>query len=113
VSIDHLLDGRCRVWRHTEGATSFVPDTLTPAAEERLYIAPVDPTRLDRGAGMVDIERRMGFMRLGADIRAEDVLEVFAGPETGTTWRGAGRPQRPRSHHVEIVLEPWNGVLPS
>lgn len=45
-----------------------------------------------------------------ADIRSRDVIEVFAGPEVGSTWRVEGV-TRPGNSSLLGVLTPYNEPL--
>jgi hypothetical protein len=49
-------------------------------------------------------------MRDGVDLRARDVVEVYAGPEKGTKWRVLTT-HRPGYGNLLALLEVYNGEL--
>lgn len=112
MSIDHLLDGTCRLWTHTEAASSLDADTWAVGVTVACYLAPAEPGRLDTGAGMRDVRTRQLFAPLGAPLAAEQVVDMVTGPEAPSLWRVVSVPQRPRTHHTEAYVEPWHGTLP-
>lgn len=114
--IDRLFDSTVRVWRPTADSNNRL------GVEERNYTAiaslgaafnrstaPVG----DIGPGVAPIGSRRFYLRPDANVQARDVLEIIAGPETGTTWEVDEPPTRPRSHHTQVDSIVWNGILPA
>lgn len=114
--IDRLFDHTVRIWRPTANADNRL------GVEERTYTvvasvgcalnrstAPVG----DIGPGVEPIGSRRFYMRPDANVQPRDVLEIIAGPETGSTWEVDEPPTKPRSHHTQVDTIVWNGILPA
>ena len=114
--IDRLFDSTVRVWRPTADSNNrlgveertYTPIASLGAAFNR-STAPVG----DVGPGVMPIGSRRFYLRPDANVQARDVLEIIAGPETGTTWEVDEPPTIPRSHHTQVDSIVWNGILPA
>jgi head-tail adaptor len=63
------------------------------------------------GAGELPTGTMEAELRDRIDLRMRDVLEIVAGPETGTRWRVISPPHRPGRGELLVLLEVFNDPL--
>jgi hypothetical protein len=126
VSIGHLLDHTCRVWRATEAQGEYhetvrsfvVAHDALPCGKRRRRAALVPGPGGQTPTGGVVL-----YFDVGPTLRDRDVVELYAGPDAPAVPRTkAGRVQggafeiesstAPRGHHIEASAVLWHGELP-
>lgn len=116
MRIQALFDHQVRVHRPTEskGALRDITKTYTAVgAAPTTPNAAIVPPKLrltDYGPGEQAAGSLEAYMAAGADVQADDVLDVTSGPEAPVKLRVLSA-TRPRGHHTELQLEPWEGSL--
>jgi hypothetical protein len=119
MSIAHLLNGTCELYRLAETVDEFgdAINAYAPLGAVAVRLTPAGGSLGSTEAGQRPAGQRVAFIDGHADIEATDVFEVTAGPDVGTRWRvvSAARPSPPGwdvAHHTEASVDPWTGKLP-
>ena len=125
MAIEDLFDHRVRVWRPAQGRGAYaeVVDGYELVEEGGRVNAAIVPAKMsleDAPPGERTGGRVHWFLGLWVDVTERDIIECFAGPNAPSTWKvhsvtvpsgrlslGVG------GHHIEPVVEPWIGDLPS
>ncbi len=112
--LDHELDivrGPSAIGPHRDVVHGWAWVAQSPAA-----LWPIQTPLGDYGAGQHPAGHTGAYLPAGVDVRPQDVLVVWAGPETGKRYRVLSRIDpgnrfgRP-AHHIELVCEPYRGLL--
>jgi hypothetical protein len=109
------LRSRARIWRPVETQDRLRQTVVSLEYVGRAWLEVRPPRRMlsTFGAGE-QVEGAMeAEMRAGVDLRARDVLEIYAGPERGTTWRATTPPHRPGRGELVIGLEVYHAEVPA
>lgn len=113
MSFESLLDHTCTIYRPTESTNALrekANSYASIATGQPLTVQLDQLDRQDEGAGEQPTGQGDGFMSVGANVQAEDVIVLTSGPESPRTLRVVSL-TRPRGHHTELILEPFNGSL--
>lgn len=105
-----MLKSKCTVHRATESVGKYREKTnaYSAAASDVAIGFDVQPLgATDQGAGDAPRGMRAAYLENAADVNEQDVLEVTAGEHVGKCYRVVAL-QRPRNHHTEVELEPFN-----
>lgn len=122
MAIEDLFDSQVRIWRPTEDRDGFrapVDDYTPGPAPTRANACMEYPggQLSNEPAGEKDVSRRRWYLDRTLDVRERDVLEVVAGPRSGSRWRVDGEPDKPSGgprnsgvfHHWEAWAVPFKG----
>jgi hypothetical protein len=119
MSIAHLLNGTCTVYRLTETVDEYgdAVNTYTATSSFAVRLTPAGGSLGSTAAGQRPAGQRVAFIDGHADVEITDILAVTVGPYTGTRWRvvSVARPSPPGwdvAHHTEATVDPWTGKLP-
>ena len=108
------LRSRAIIRRPTEERQPLGDVETTYPAVGMAWVDVRPPRRLvaNYGAGEIPEGRMEAELRAHIDVRMRDVLEIVAGPETGTRWRAVSPPYRPGDGSLVILLEVYEPELP-
>lgn len=117
MSLRRLLDHTVTVHRRSEARDAYGDVVVTWPAVAGMTGAQAGVQRrgarlVDQGAGVEEEGTHDVFMLPHADVQADDVLEVTAGPEMAASpLLRVLSVARPRGHHTELAAEKWEGSL--
>lgn len=113
-TIDGLLDSQIQIWRPTRTADDVGVEemTLVQTSVVAAFINRPAQAEASVGGGLAPIGSVRWYGKPTIDVRARDVCEVVAGPETGRLFEVNMQPSRPKNHHTQVDCIEWNGALP-
>lgn len=102
-SITSLLDHTAKLWRPTKGFGELREreDTLVEIGSFACAVNRPSARLGNTGPGLQNVGERIVYTEPTVDLRARDVLELTAGPETGKTIEIDEDPTNVRGHHLE------------
>jgi len=119
MSFSGLLDHTCKIWRRTEVVGDRREAVVTFTVPAGYFGLPCAFTRrraslVNDGSGLQAVGQRTLFLdRVDLVWQERDIVEIYEGP---SLFDG---PQRlevismsvPRGHHVELLIDEWDGEL--
>lgn len=115
MTVAHLADHTCVIWRKTETlgehretvkAFTLVEAGIACKADRKNTIL------AQAGPGIVQTGGRRIFMDLGPTILKRDLLELVTGPDAPELLE-VENVTRPRNHHIEVWCTEYDGEEPA
>lgn len=115
MSIRHLLDHTCRVWRRVEERDTYGEIEVgyeLVYADLPVAIDPPDARLANPGPGVYGNVTDVLFFDSGPDLQTRDLIEIFAGPDAPRNFQAEGRPAEVRGHHMELMASIYPDEAP-
>ena len=120
MSITHLLDHTCNVWRRSESLGTYretVPGYEQVEGGQGLGCTFQRRNTVlgDLGPGQEPVGDRRVYLDVGFNFQDQDVVEIVSGPAgfQGPQLLEVESIAVPRGHHVELRCTEYNGKLPA
>ena len=115
MTIGHLLDHTCVIWRKVEALGEFRESVKT--FEQPFEVLPCTGTRKNTvlaqdGPGIVNVGDRRIYFDIGPEILKRDLIELLTGGDAPATLE-VESVTRPRNHHIEVRVSEYNGPAPA
>lgn len=114
MSIGHLLDHECVVWRPTETRGTYAETVRGYSILHALISCAVlrkNAVIAQAGPGRIDAGERRVYWDVGPTVEKKDLIELVTGPDA-PAFLEVESMTTPRGHHVEVRVSEYNGDAP-
>lgn len=115
MSIGHLLDHTCVIWRKVETTGAKYAESVK-TFEQPFEVLPCTGTRKNAvvsqdGPGIVNVGERRIYFDIGPEILKRDLIELLTGGDAPALLE-VESVTRPRNHHIEVRVSEYSGPQP-